>query len=89
MSERKFYVHWRVSGEFDTIMLARFRWYRFQIHWPVRDKSGEGVTYPLKVYNRDKLDCIYQFESLGKATGWIMETCKDLALAEFKEGELV
>lgn len=82
MTEKVFSVSWRISGEFNTIMLARFGWWRFQIGWPYYDKCNQIAGYPLEVYHRGELKGLYKFRTLDKCTGWIMETCKDLALAE-------
>lgn len=80
MNERLYYVHWNVSGELDSVMVARFNWWRFEIHWPDYDKVGRIASYPVKVYYRNQPKGVFQISSLDKCTYWIMETCKDLAL---------
>lgn len=75
-------VTWRVSGERDTLMLARYKWYRFEIKWPVSTGKYNELEYPLSVFYKDVLDCECKFETLHKAVAWIVESCKDLSLSE-------
>lgn len=82
MIERRFYIEWRCTGERDTILLARFRWWHFEIGWPDYDKGNTISSYPLKIYHRRILKGVYHFGTLAKCTNWIIETCKDFALAE-------
>jgi len=82
MQNSKFLVHWNISGDRDTLMLAHYKWYRFEIGWPVYDKDVDQFMHPLKVYYKDVLDCECSFGSLHAAVVWVMQSCNDFALAD-------